>query len=96
VPEFSKFKVITPITKEEVIDRCEKMLFAGIALKQETIESILNILDELGYSIDIDKVKNKEAKNVYFTKPKAFYQKSLLKWLGIGYLATEKNFTDKR
>ena len=62
VPEFTKFKVISPITTEEVIERCEKMLFSGIAMKQETIEDVLLILNELDYRIDIDKVKNKEAK----------------------------------
>ncbi len=62
VPEFTKFKVISTITQDEVISRCEQMLFSGIALKQETIEDILLILNELHCRIDIDKVKNKEAK----------------------------------
>lgn len=95
VPEFSKFKVITPITKEEVIDRCEKMLFAGIALKQETIESILNILDELGYSIDIDKVKNKEAK-MFLYKAKGVLPKEPVEMVRyLVYLATEKTLLIK-
>jgi hypothetical protein len=59
---YSTYKIILPITNEECIERCEKMLFSGIALKQETIEDILNLLDELKYTIDIEKVKNKEAK----------------------------------
>src|SRR5689334_7901988 len=68
VPPFNKFKIIDPITPQEVIDRCEKMLFSGIALKQTTIEDILVILDELGHFIDLEKVKNKEAKMVLYKK----------------------------
>ena len=62
LPEIYKFKVITPITKEEVISRCEKMLYSGIALKQETMEAVLSILDSLNHVVDIELVKNKEAK----------------------------------
>jgi hypothetical protein len=60
--QYSTYKVILPITQEECIERCEKMLFSGIALKQETIEDVLTLLDEFKYTIDIEKVKNKEAK----------------------------------
>jgi hypothetical protein len=59
---YSTYKIILPITKEECIERCEKMLFSGIALKQETIEDVLTLLDGFKYVIDIEKVKNKEAK----------------------------------
>ncbi len=68
VPAFTKFKIISPITKEEVIARCEKMLYSGIALKQETIDDIFLILDELDYAVDVSKVKNKEAKMVLYKK----------------------------
>jgi len=95
VPEFTKFKVISPITKEEVIDRCEKMLFAGIALKQETIELVLTILDELDYTIDIDKVKNKEAK-MFLYKAKGALPKEPVEMVRyLVYLATEKTLLIK-
>lgn len=64
IPKFTDFKVITPITKEEVIARCEGMLFSGIALKEETMKSILDILTWLNHKIDVDKVRNKEAKMI--------------------------------
>lgn len=60
--DFTQYKIISPISSEEVIKRCEKLLFSGIALKQETIEDILFILDKLSYAVDIQKVRNKEAK----------------------------------
>lgn len=62
VPNFDTFKVLTPITKEGAITRCESMLFSGIALKQETIEQIIDVLKQCNYTPDINKVKNKEAK----------------------------------
>jgi hypothetical protein len=64
IPKFTDFKVITPITNEEVITRCENMLFSGIALKEDTMKNILDILNWLNHKIDVDKVKNKEAKMI--------------------------------
>lgn len=64
IPNITEFKVITPITKEEVISRCENMLFSGIALKEETMKNVLDILNWLNHKIDVDKVKNKEAKMI--------------------------------
>ncbi len=68
LPAFNTFKIVSPITKDEVIDRCEKMLFSGIALKQETIVDIFTILDELDHAVNVDKVKNKEAKMILYEK----------------------------
>lgn len=62
VPPFTEFKVIGLITEEEVIKRCQEMLYSGIALKQETIENIFYILDYFNAEIDVDQVKNREAK----------------------------------
>jgi hypothetical protein len=61
VPAFTTLKVISPITKGELISRCEGMLFSGIALKEETIQNVLLILNAFNHVIDIEKVKNKEA-----------------------------------
>lgn len=60
--EFTKFKVISPISELEVIERIEKMLFSGIALAEDTMNDLLSILDNIGHEIDVDKIKNKEAK----------------------------------
>lgn len=62
LPDIKNYKVITPITKEEVITRCEKMLFSGMALSSETINKIFLICDWLKHTIDLEKVRNKEAK----------------------------------
>ena len=63
---FTNYKVILPITKEEVISKCEQMLFTGIALKQETINSIMIILNKIEYKIDVSKVNNREAKLILY------------------------------
>jgi hypothetical protein len=62
LPSFNTFKVIMPISCEEAISRCETMLFSGIALKQETIEQIIEVLKLCKHTPDINLVKNKEAK----------------------------------
>lgn len=58
--DYTKFKLILPITREEAIERCEKML-GGMALKQETIEQILNVFKQCEYVPNLDIIKNKEA-----------------------------------
>lgn len=95
VPEFTKFKIISPISKEELISRCEQMLFAGIALKQETIESVLSILDELDYVIDIDKVRNKEAKMFLYKNKGALPKEPVEMVRYLVYLTTEKTLLIK-
>lgn len=95
VPEFTKFTVISPITKEEVIERCLKMLYAGIALKQETIEDVLLILDELEVSIDTNLVKNKEAKMFLYKKTGQLPNDAVEMVRFLVYLGTEKTLLIK-
>lgn len=68
VPPLTSLKVITSLTKKEVVSRCKNMLYSGIALSTDTINDILNILDELKGSLEIDLVKNKEAKMYLYKK----------------------------
>lgn len=57
------FKVVRGLTVEEMTDRCLDMLRSGIALTEETVDSLLSILhDELGYTFTgKEGIKNKEA-----------------------------------
>lgn len=57
------YKVIKAISKEEMTQKCLDMLRSGVALKEETIDTILSVLtDELQYSFTGDEgIKNKEA-----------------------------------
>lgn len=71
VPEIRKYKVILPITEEELYDKCMNMLISGVSLKSNTVDDlcdyILWFLD-VNKKVDwfkenefIDVIKNKEA-----------------------------------
>lgn len=52
---------ISGITRDELIAKIKTMLTSGIALKQETIDDLLNIIDTLHIKIDyLDEIKNRE------------------------------------
>ena len=59
---FEDCKVIAPITVEEISEKVCQMLYAGIALKGETIEALVQLIEEFEISVDIESVKNIEAK----------------------------------
>ena len=62
VPVKLKFKVVRGISKHEAIDKCLNVLRSGIALKEETIDELLEVLSYLGYKFKGDeKISNKEA-----------------------------------
>ena len=56
-PDYTNFKIISPITIEEVNTRCCEMLYTGIALNENTLRMILELITD----VDVEKVKNKEA-----------------------------------
>lgn len=63
IPEFQKAKmmIIRALPKEEVIEKALALL-QGIAMKAETIDSILNLLGELDYTFTGEEgITNKEA-----------------------------------
>lgn len=63
LPNALPIKVISTLPNEELIKRCLSMLCSGIALKQSTIQDILNVLEGCGYVITGNEdIKNKEAR----------------------------------
>lgn len=58
-----KFKVIKAYSKEVMTEKCLDLLRSGMALKEETIDTILSILvDELSYEFTgEEQIRNKEA-----------------------------------
>lgn len=66
---FKDYKVIMPCTEEDVYNRCMDMLTSGIAMKQETIETIVDYVVEYvkvndllkSGEFDIDVIANREA-----------------------------------
>ena len=62
VPEIRKYKIIMPIEKDDLVDKCLNVLYSGIALKKDTMEALCNFVYTNGQKkLDMDKVKNKEA-----------------------------------
>ena len=70
---FEKYKVIMPISEAEMYKRCLKMIYAGIALKEDTLNAICDYIIEYiketpDAIIDIDAIKNREAQVLICTK----------------------------
>lgn len=65
VPDIRKYKVIYPITKEELYSKCIDMVTSGIALKQSTMMTVCDFIikypDLIPSETAIDDIKNKEA-----------------------------------
>jgi hypothetical protein len=63
VPVKITFKVIKAYTKEELTEKCLNLLTSGIALTEETIKDVIDVLDnDLGYVFTGDEgIRNKEA-----------------------------------
>lgn len=77
VPEFKNFKVILPITVEELTVKCLGVLQSGIALKQETMKVLADfVCDNMDKnSIDVDSISNREAL-VYICGKMSIYPKN--------------------
>lgn len=63
---FNEFKVIMPVTKQELFNRCVSMISSGIALKEDTKQDVVsyvveNIDNWNEWNFILDDVKNKEA-----------------------------------
>lgn len=57
-----KVSLIKSLTKEKLIEKCLDVLRSGIALKEETLNDIFNLLDTLDYKFSgNENIKNKEA-----------------------------------
>ena len=62
--EFKNFKVIMPISSDDLFDRCWNMLCSGVALKEDTMQAVADyVIEEVinGKMINVDSIKNREA-----------------------------------
>ena len=55
-----KITLINALNKDEIKYRVEKMIAAGIALADETLENLLTIIKYLNMKFDVDELPNKE------------------------------------
>ena len=60
--DFSDCKVIKPITQTEIGIKVQDMLESGVALKEDTLDNLFSLIEEFNFQIDINVVKNIEAK----------------------------------
>jgi len=82
VPELSKvpIRVICGVSKDELVQLCVSLFESGIALKEQTIKDVFDILNALDYKFaSVDNIKNKEAairvmddQNVFPSNPMEF------------------------
>ena len=69
LPERVKFDVITGVSADFLIDACLKLFASGVAMKQETIEDVITVLDGCDYSYTgNEQIANKEARMFIFDK----------------------------
>lgn len=59
---FNELKVLERITIEELKVEITKLAYSNIAMSAETLTSIQEIVEELGISLDLDQIKNRELK----------------------------------
>lgn len=57
---FTECKIIEPITLDELVVKLQDMLNSGIALKNDTLNDIFELLEEFSIWIDLTQVKNRE------------------------------------
>lgn len=78
-----QYKVINAYSAQEMTKKCLSLLQSGIALKEETIDTLITVLvDELGYTFNgKENIKNKEAivklaefYNIYPDNPVEFFR----------------------
>lgn len=64
-PEWVSYKLITPVTEEELYERCMGMLSSGVALKCETVRHlttyVIEYCTEFNVTPNVDSIKNREA-----------------------------------
>ena len=69
LPERVKFDVVTGVPSDVLISACLELLASGIAMKQETIEDVLMVLEGCDYEFTgSELIKNKEARMFIYDK----------------------------
>lgn len=67
---FSDAKVISPMTEQELEDKICLMLYSGIALSTDTLDKLMHLYDNYFIRVDVDKIKNLEAKIMFQKRTK--------------------------
>lgn len=57
---FLEYKVLTLISKEDLVSRIETMLYANVAYSQEVVDDLFFLVKDLSIKVDTSLIKNKE------------------------------------
>ena len=58
--DFTECKVIEPITLAELTGKIQDMLHSGVALKNDTLNDIFELIAEFQIELDLSDIKNRE------------------------------------
>lgn len=89
IPNDLRVMVVKGVDEEELKNKCFGLLSSGVALKQDTIHHLVNIIDGFGWDVDPNKIKNKEAMMVFCKKLGIIPSDAVEKLRYMVYLATE-------
>ena len=81
IVDYKSYIVITPITEQELYDKCFSMICSGIALDSQTVDILCSYIIDCGKCTNVDNIKNKEAQayiasklNIYPTSAEDFFR----------------------
>lgn len=102
IPEFpyKELKVLEGITEEELKVEITKLAYSNIAMSTDTLTSIQDIVRELGVSLDLEQIKNRELKlrmipmNYQFKDGQECLLWILWKWFNISMLVKNRATLD--
>ncbi len=91
VVEFDKYKVIMPCTADELFEDVYKMLTSGIALHKDTLNLLMDFIEDYGFldKVDVDEIKNKEAQAIFAVQTGALPKQPISVLRVIMYLLTQ-------
>ena len=93
---YKELKVLEGITVEELKVEITKLAYSNIAMSAETLTCIQDIVEELGISLDLEQIKNRELKlrmipmNYQFKNGQECLLWILWKWFNISMLVKNK------
>lgn len=98
-----KFKVIKALSKKELTQKCLDILKSGIALKEETLTDLFQLIENLGYNFTgQEEIRNKEAiiliadkYGIYPTNPVEFLRYIVYKSTDSTLLIKDKDTFEK-
>lgn len=101
--DFKSYKYLDGITLDEYTNRILELVYGNVALKRDTIDELLYVLNELSIDVDINKIRNNEVRLLVCVKldkvptinVKEFVRFLIYKATGETLLIKNRNLIDK-